>query len=156
IHPAIGATFRNNAERCDALDFLNNRSVQQTNAKDVTVTMLREYGIETVDVLVGNVGIPEELLKTQTDRFLAKEREKTYKEQKIAEDTRRELEGATALANQQKNIVAAQASIDIARANAAATVAQAEGEAQQIRLRAEANQAAYKMLISEIGQEGLM
>jgi regulator of protease activity HflC (stomatin/prohibitin superfamily) len=156
IHPAIGATFRNNAERCDALDFLNNRSAQQANAKDVTVTMLREYGIETVDVLVGNVGIPEELLKTQTDRFLAKEREKTYKEQKIAEDTRRDLESATALANQQKNIVAAQASIDIARANATAMVAQAEGEAQQIRLRAEANQAAYKMLIEEIGQEGLM
>ena len=156
IHPAIGATFRNNAERCDALDFLNNRSAQQANAKDVTVTMLREYGIETVDVLVGNVGIPEELLKTQTDRFLAKEREKTYKEQRIAEDTRRDLESATALANQQKNIVAAQASIDIARANATAMVAQAEGEAQQIRLRAEANQAAYKMLIEEIGQEGLM
>lgn len=156
IHPAIGATFRNNAERCDALDFLNNRSQQQANAKEVTVTMLREYGIETVDVLVGNVGIPEELLKTQTDRFLAKEREKTYKEQRIAEDTRRDLESATALANQQKNIVAAQASIDIARANATAMVAQAEGEAQQIRLRAEANQEAYKLLISEIGQEGLM
>lgn len=156
IHPAIGATFRNNAERCDALDFLNNRSAQQANAKEVTVAMLREYGIETVDVLVGNVGIPEELLKTQTDRFLAKEREKTYKEQKIAEDTRRDLENATALADQQKNIVAAQASVDIARANAAATVAAAEGEAQQIRLRAEANQAAYKLLIEEIGQEGVM
>ena len=111
IHPAIGATFRNNAERSDALDFLNNRSLQQANAKEVTTLMLREYGIETVDVLVGNVGIPEELLKTQTDRFLAKEREKTYREQKTAEDTRRELEGATALANQQKNIVAAQASV---------------------------------------------
>lgn len=156
IHPMIGATFRNNAERCDALDFLNNRSQQQANAKEITTAMLREYGIETVDVLIGNVGIPEELLKTQTDRFLAKEREKTYKEQKIAEDTRRDLENATALANQQKNIVAAQAAVDIAKANAAAVVAQAEGEAQQIRLRAEANQAAYKILIGEIGQEGLM
>ncbi len=156
IHPMIGATFRNNAERCDALDFLNNRSVQQSNAKEITIAMLREYGIETVDVLVGNVGIPEELLKTQTDRFLAKEREKTYKEQKIAEDTRRDLENATALANQQKNIVAAQASVDIAKANAASVVASAEGEAQQIRLRAEANQNAYKLLISEIGREGLM
>lgn len=156
IHPAIGATFRNNAERCDALDFLNNRSQQQANAREITTTMLRDYGIETVDVLVGNVGIPEELLKTQTDRFLAKEREKTYREQRIAEDTRRELEGATALANQQKNIVAAQASVDIARSTAAAGIATAEGDAQQIRLRAEANQSAYKMLISEIGHDGLI
>jgi regulator of protease activity HflC (stomatin/prohibitin superfamily) len=156
IHPAIGATFRNNAERCDALDFLNNRSVQQANAKEVTTMMLREYGIETVDVLIGNVDIPVELLKTQTDRFLAKEREKTYREQRIAEDTRRELENATALADQQTNIVAAQASIDIAKANAAAVVANAEGEAQQIRLRAEANQVAYRILISEIGREGVL
>ena len=156
IHPMIGATFRNNAERCDALDFLNNRSQQQANAKEITTSMLREYGIETVDVLIGNVGIPEELLKTQTDRFLAKEREKTYKEQKIAEDTRRDLENATAVADQQKNIVAAAASVDIARSHASAVVAQAEGEAKQIRLRAEANQEAYKRLISEIGQEGLM
>src|SRR5262249_19341336 len=156
IHPAIGATFRNNAERCDALDFLNNRSQQQANAKEVTIGMLREYGIETVDVLIGNVGIPEDLLKTQTDRFLAKEREKTYREQRIAEDTRRELENATALANQQKNIVAAQAAIDIAKANAAAVVANAEGEAKQIALRAEANQRAYKLLIGEIGREGLL
>jgi regulator of protease activity HflC (stomatin/prohibitin superfamily) len=156
IHPAIGATFRNNAERCDALDFLNNRSLQQANAKEVTIAMLREYGIETVDVLIGNVGIPEELLKTQTDRFLAKEREKTYKEQRIAEDTRRELENATALADQQTNIVAAQASVDIAKANAAATIASAEGEARQIMLRAEANQQAYRMLIAEIGREGVM
>ena len=118
--------------------------------------MLREYGIETVDVLIGNVGIPEELLKTQTDRFLAKEREKTYREQRIAEETRRELENATALADQQTNIVAAQASVDIAKANAAAVVANAEGEAQQIRLRAEANQAAYRILISEIGREGVL
>lgn len=156
IHPAIGATFRNNAERCDALDFLNNRSQQQTNAKEFTVGMLRDYGIETIDVLIGNVGIPEELLKTQTDRFLAKEREKTYREQRIAEDTRRDLENATALADQQKNIVAAQASIDIAKANAAAVVANAEGEAKQISLRAEANQRAYKLLCSEIGREGVL
>lgn len=156
IHPAIGATFRNNAERCDALDFLNNRSVQQANAKEVTTLMLRDYGIETVDVLIGNVGIPEELLKTQTDRFLAKEREKTYREQRIAEETRRALENATALADQQKNIVAAQASIDIAKASAEAMVASAEGEAQQIRLRAEANQSAYRMLITEIGRDGVL
>lgn len=156
IHPAIGATFRNNAERCDALDFLNNRSQQQATAKDVTLVMLRDYGIETVDVLIGNVGIPEELLKTQTDRFLAKEREKTYKEQKMAEDTRRDLENATALANQQTNIVAAQAAVDIAKANAAAVIASAEGEAKQISLRAEANQKAYRLIASEIGREGLM
>lgn len=156
IHPAIGATFRNNAERCDALDFLNNRSQQQANAKEVTTAMLREYGIETVDVLVGNVGIPQELLTTQTDRFLAKEREKTYREQKIAEDTRRELEGATALADQQKNIVAAQASVEISRSAAAAMIAAAEGEARQIELRADANSVAYQKLIAEIGREGLI
>jgi regulator of protease activity HflC (stomatin/prohibitin superfamily) len=156
IHPAIGATFRNNAERCDALDFLNNRSQQQSNAREVTTVMLREYGIETVDVLIGNVGIPEELLKTQTDRFLAKEREKTYREQRIAEDTRRELENATAQADEQKNIVAAEVSVDIARARAVATVASAEGEAQQIRLRAQANREAYAQLIAEIGRDGLM
>lgn len=156
IHPAIGATFRNNAERCDALDFLNNRSQQQANAKDVTTTMLHEYGIETVDVLVGNVGIPEELLKTQTDRFLAKEREKTYREQKIAEDTRRELEGATALANQQKNVVAARAQVEISRSQAEATVAAAEGEARQIALRADANSQGFQKLVAEIGRNGVI
>lgn len=167
IHPAIGATFRNNAERCDALDFLNNRSLQQANAKEVTITMLRDYGIETVDVLIGDVGIPEALLKTQTDRFLAKEREKTYKEQKIAEDTRRELEQATSQADQQKNIVAAQAAVEIARANATsivvnaeanakATIVNAEAEAKQITLRAEANQRAYKMLVDQIGRDGVL
>ncbi|HMW01900.1 MAG TPA: SPFH domain-containing protein, partial [Acidobacteriota bacterium] len=156
IHPAIGATFRNNAERCDALDFLNNRSLQQANAREVTTQMLREYGIETVDVLIGDVGIPETLLKTQTDRFLAREREKTYREQKTAEETRSALENATASADQQKHIVAAQAAVEIAKSQAAAAIATAEGEAKQITLRAEANQHAYKLLISEIGREGVL
>jgi regulator of protease activity HflC (stomatin/prohibitin superfamily) len=178
IHPAIGATFRNNAENCDALDFLNNRSRQQANAKEVTTLMLRDYGIETVDVLIGNVGIPEELLKTQTDRFLAKEREKTYREQQVAEDTRRELEKATAIAGQQKVIVAAQAAIEVAEANRQAAIANAEGEARRIQLLAEgesqrirliaesdahrvqvlaeANQVAFQALSSQIGQEGVI
>jgi uncharacterized membrane protein YqiK len=178
IHPAIGATFRNNAENCDALDFLNNRSRQQANAKEVTTLMLRDYGIETVDVLIGNVGIPEELLKTQTDRFLAKEREKTYREQQVAEDTRRELEKATAIAGQQKVIVAAQAAIEVAEANRQAAIANAEGEARRIQLLAEgesqrirliaesdahrvqvlaeANQVAFQTLSSQIGQEGVI
>lgn len=156
IHPAIGATFRNNAERCDALDFLNNRSQQQANAREVTTLMLREYGIETVDVLIGDVGIPETLLKTQTDRFLAREREKTYREQKMAEETRSALENATASADQQKHIVAAQAAVEIAKSQATAAIATAEGEAKQITLRAEANQHAYKLLISEIGREGVL
>jgi regulator of protease activity HflC (stomatin/prohibitin superfamily) len=156
IHPAIGATFRNNAERCDALAFLNNRSQQQANAKEITTIMLRDYGIETVDVLIGNVGIPEELLRTQTDRFLAKEREKTYREQQLAEETRRDLEKATANADQQKNIVAAQAQIDIARARSASVVALAEGEAQQTLLRAQADQQAYRLLAAELSREGVL
>lgn len=156
IHPAIGATFRNNAEGCDALDFLNNRSQQQANAKVVTTGMLRDYGIETVDVLIGNVGIPEELLKTQTDRFLAKEREKTFREQTIAEETRRELEKARALADKQTDIVAASAAVDIARSNAEAITAEASGEARKIRLLAEANRDAYELLAQQIGRDGLV
>lgn len=156
IHPAIGATFRNNAESCDALDFLNNRSQQQANAKVVTTGMLREYGIETVDVLIGNVGIPDELLKTQTDRFLAKEREKTFREQTIAEETRRELEKARALADKQTDIVAASAAVDIAKSNAEAVTASAAGEARKIRLLAEANKDAYELLAQQIGRDGLV
>jgi uncharacterized membrane protein YqiK len=87
-------------------------------------------------------------MKTLTDRKIAEEEKVTYDTQRQAQDQRKTLESAKALADMQGKMVAAQQSVEISEREAQALVKKNEGEAKSIELKAGANSKA-KILNAE-------
>ncbi|HEY2686096.1 MAG TPA: SPFH domain-containing protein [Steroidobacteraceae bacterium] len=139
LEPTIGNYFRNAAQGSDIIDFLNNRSVRQNEAREAISQALAEYNVGAVDTLIGDIVPPDQLMKTLTDRKLAEQERVTFETQRQAQAVRQELEQATALAATQAKVVDAERQVAIAEFNARATVKSAEGTGQAKKINAEAD-----------------
>jgi uncharacterized membrane protein YqiK len=148
LEPTIGNYFRNSAQTSDVIAFLSTRQERQDAAKKSISKVLEEYNVHAVDTLIGDITPPESLMKTLTDRKIAQEEEVTFETQRKAQDQRKTLESAKALADMQGKMVAAQQSVEISQREAEAAVKKSEGEAQAMKLRAGA-QAESKKLMAE-------
>jgi uncharacterized membrane protein YqiK len=85
-------------------------------------------------------------MKTLTDRKIAQEEEVTFETQRKAQDQRKTLESAKALADMQGKMVAAQQSVEISQREAEASVKRSEGEAKALELKAGAQAKAKKLM----------
>lgn len=148
LEPTIGNYFRNSAQDSDVIAFLSTRQQRQNAAKENISKVLDEYNVHAVDTLIGDIVPPESLMKTLTDRKIAQEEEVTFETQRKAQDQRKTLESAKALADMQGKMVAAQQSVEISEREAQASVKKSEGEAKAIELKAGAN-AKAKILNAE-------
>lgn len=145
LEPTIGNYFRNSAQDSDVISFLSTRQQRQTAAKEKISQVLEEYNVHAVDTLIGDIVPPAELMKTLTDRKIASEEEVTFETQRKAQDKRKTLESAKALADMQGQMVSAQQSVEISQREAEAAVKKSEGEAQALKLKAGAQAEAKKM-----------
>lgn len=136
LQPLVGNYFRNSAQDYTVLDFLSARSHRQAEAASHIETALREYDVEAIDTLIGDISPPDSLMKTQTDRKIAQEQQKTYEMQESAEKQRQQLVRQTSLADIQHEVVGAEQGVQIAELHARSAVRKSEGEAESIRLRA--------------------
>jgi uncharacterized membrane protein YqiK len=136
LQPLVGNYFRNSAQDFTVLDFLSARSQRQADAAHHIETALHEYDVEAIDTLIGDITPPESLMKTQTDRKIAQEQQKTYEMQEAAEKQRQQLVRQTSLADIQHEVVGAEQGVQISELHARSTVRKSEGEAESIRLRA--------------------
>lgn len=148
LEPTIGNYFRNSAQDSDVISFLSTRQTRQNAAKEQISKVLEEYNVHAVDTLIGDITPPNELMKTLTDRKIAQEEEVTFETQRKAQDQRKTLESAKALADMQGQMVSAQQSVEISQREAEAAVKRSEGEAKAIELKAAAN-AKAKILTAE-------
>lgn len=139
LEPTIGNYFRNAAQGSDVIEFLKSRSTRQEQAKTAIGDALKEYNVGAVDTLIGDIVPPDELMKTLTDRKLAEQEQITYQTQKMAEETRKELEQARAIANTQARVVDSERKVTIADYEAQATVKTAEGQGQSKKINAAAD-----------------
>jgi uncharacterized membrane protein YqiK len=139
LEPTIGNYFRNAAQGSDVIEFLKSRSTRQDEAKNAISDALKEYNVGAVDTLIGDIVPPDELMKTLTDRKLAEQEQITYHTQKMAEETRKELEQARAIANTQARVVDSERKVTIADYEAQATVKFAEGHAESKKINAAAD-----------------
>jgi uncharacterized membrane protein YqiK len=144
LQPTVGNYFRNSAQQVTVLDFLSARSDRQKEAFENIKKAIEAYDVECIDTLIGDIVPPPELMKTQTDRKIAAELERTYDAQREAQVKRQALERETAVANMQNEIVRAEQMVQISERNAVATEASAKGEAAAIRLRAEGQAAGVR------------
>ncbi len=137
LEPIIGNYFRNSAQGFSVLDFLSNRTERQKEARDHINAAVRQYDVQSVDTLIGDITPPAELMATLTARKIAEEQQKTFGTQEQTERTRQELEKQKALANKQAEIMNSEQDVRIAEQRANAAVKTAEGESAASAKRAE-------------------
>jgi len=145
LQPTVGNYFRNSAQEVSVLEFLSARSVRQREAFTNVKRAIEAYDVECIDTLIGDIVPPAELMKTQTDRKIAGEMERTYEAQREAQIKRQALERETAVANLQADVVKSEQMVRISEQNAKAVAEAARGEANATRLRAEGQSAAVRM-----------
>lgn len=145
LQPTVGNYFRNSAQQVTILEFLSARSERQKEAYANVKRAIEAYDVECIDTLIGDIAPPAELMKTQTDRKIAEELERTYDAQREAQVKRQTLERETAVANMQNEVVRSEQMVRISERNALATEAAAKGEAAAIRLRAEGQAAGVRL-----------
>jgi uncharacterized membrane protein YqiK len=137
LEPTIGNYFRNAAQGSDVIDFLRTRRERQDDARKQISSALSDYNVVAVDTLIGDITPPEALMTTLTDRKLAEQEKVTYDTQRLAEETRKELQQATAMADTQASVVAAERQVQIQEFQASAAVKTAEGQAASRKLVAD-------------------
>ena len=144
LQPTVGNYFRNSAQQVTVLEFLTNRTERQREAFNNIKTGVEAYDVECIDTLIGDIVPPAELMKTQTDRKIAEEMERTYQAQREAQVKRQELERETAVANMQAEVVRSEQMVRIAERTALAVAETAKGEAAAMREKADGESAAIR------------
>jgi uncharacterized membrane protein YqiK len=148
LQPTVGNYFRNSAQEVSVLEFLSARSARQRHAFENIKKAIEAYDVECIDTLIGDIVPPPELMKTQTDRKIAEELERTYEVQREAQIKRQALERETSVANFQNDVVRSEQMVKVAQQNALAAAEAARGEGNALELRA-AGQAASVRLSGE-------
>lgn len=139
LQPTVGNYFRNSAQEVSVLEFLSARSARQREAYLHIRAAVAAYDIDCIDALIGDISPPGELMKTQTDRKIADELQRTYDAQREAQIRRQMLERETAAANMQAEVVRSEQAVRIHEKTAEAGVAVARGQAEAARIRVAAD-----------------
>ncbi|MEO8572749.1 MAG: SPFH domain-containing protein, partial [Pyrinomonadaceae bacterium] len=166
MHPLIDSIFRNQASESSAMAYLQNRHEEQERAEARVRMHLLKYHVDVVNVLICHIRLPEELMKTQTEKILAEQRQNMYDAQREAEVKRIELERTSSQADNQKSLMEATVGVDIAGKRSEQRKKEAEGEAyyisetgkaeaEKMRLIGEAQGVAYREQVNALGAQGV-
>ena len=166
MHPLIDSIFRNQASESSAMAYLQNRHEEQERAEARVRAHLLKYHVDVVNVLICHIHLPEELMKTQTEKILAEQRQNMYNAQREAEEKRIQLERTKSQADNQKDLMAATVGVEIAGKRAEQRKAEGEGEAhyilqtgkaeaEKVRLMGEAQGVAYHEQVDALGAQGV-
>src|ERR1044071_1127913 len=166
MHPLIDSIFRNQASESSAMAYLQNRHEEQERAEARVRAHLLKYHVDVVNVLICHIHLPEELMKTQTEKILAEQRQNMYNAQREAEEKRIQLERTKSQADNQKDLMAATVGVEIAGKRAEQRKAEGEGEAhyiqqtgraeaEKVRLMGEAQGVAYREQVNALGPQGV-
>jgi uncharacterized membrane protein YqiK len=166
MHPLIDSIFRNQASESSAMAYLQNRHEEQERAEARVRAHLLKYHVDVVNVLICHIHLPEELMKTQTEKILAEQRQNMYNAQREAEEKRIQLERTKSQADNQKDLMSATVGVEIAGKRAEQRKAEGEGEAhyiqqtgraeaEKVRLMGEAQGVAYHEQVNALGAQGV-
>jgi uncharacterized membrane protein YqiK len=166
MHPLIDSIFRNQASESSAMAYLQNRHEEQERAEARVRTHLLKYHVDVVNVLICHIHLPEELMKTQTEKILAEQKQNMFNAQREAEEKRIQLEKTKSQADNQRDLMAATVGVEISSRRAEQRKAEADGEAhyilttgkaeaEKVRLMGEAQGVAYKEQVNALGPQGV-
>lgn len=154
LNSAVRAIFRNNAENVRALDYVKQRSHQESQSLKMLAEQMARFGVTVMAVRIGNVGDEATLgplLKTLTDREIAQQEKLTFDEQQKAAEKKRELTRAVQESEEAKKLATAEYAVKIAEEEKKKVIIAAGAEAESIRIKAEAQAKAYREIAAQIG-----
>lgn len=160
VLPLIRTSFRDVAQRMNALQFVEERSKVEQEASTLMRVELAKYFLRTDGVFVANIELDhseagKQLLLTQTDRVVALNQQQMFGEKKKAEETRATFIKAQEEAEQQRKLAEATYRVLVAEQSAKAREAEAVGEARYISITAQAKTEAYTAMAGAIGPHGV-
>ena len=166
IHPMIDSSFRNQASSTEAMNFMQDRALEQVKAEQRTQEELNKYHVECVSVLISQIILPQDLMEIQTRRVIAAQQQAMFIEQQKAENERVATENTRAKADRQVDLVAAQIGVQIAEQTKLKTIVEAEGRARAVEVEGEAEgkkilavggatAEAYEKQVAAVGQMNL-
>src|SRR3954470_11140144 len=166
MHPLIDSIFRNQASESSAMAYLQNRHEEQERAEARVRMHLLKYHVDVVNVLICHIRLPEELMKTQTEKILAEQKQNMFDAQREAEEKRIQLEKTKAHADNQRDLMVATVGVEIASKRSEQRKCEAEGEAayilatgraeaEKVRLMGEAQGVAYAEQVNALGPQGV-
>lgn len=137
LQPTVGNYFRNSAQTSDALDFVDGRSKRQEEAREHISKILKQYDVECVDTLIGDINPPEELMKILADRKVAEQQQAMFTMKKQSEEKRQEFVKAETAATKEKDLTAATYDKSIATQKAAEKIETAKGDKESAVIAAD-------------------
>lgn len=155
MNSAVRAIFRNNAEGVRALDYVQQRSHQESQSLSALSKQMARFGVTVTAVRIGNVGDEKTLgtlLKTQTDREIAKQEQITFGEQQKAAEQKKTLTRATQESEEEKKLATAAYSVKIAEEAQKQKIVEAKAEAESTKIKATAQSDAYRLIADQIGK----
>ncbi len=166
IHPMIDSSFRNQASSTEAMNFMQDRAVEQAKAEERTRQELQKYHVECVSVLISQIILPQQLMEIQTKRVIAAQQQAMFVEQQKAEQKRIDTENTRAKADKQIDLVAAQIGVQVAEQTKSKTILEAEGRARAVEVEGNAEGSrilavgsataeAYEKQVMAVGQQNL-
>ena len=146
--------------------YLQNRHEEQERAEARVRAHLLKYHVDVVNVLICHIHLPEELMKTQTEKILAEQKQNMFNAQREAEEKRIQLEKTKSQADNQRDLMAATVGVEISSRRTEQRKAEADGEAhyilatgkaeaEKVRLMGEAQGVAYKEQVNALGPQGV-
>ncbi|MCH7752211.1 MAG: hypothetical protein IH898_08670 [Planctomycetes bacterium] len=154
MNSVVRAIFRNNAESVKALDYVQQRSHQESQSLMMLKSEMQSLGVTVTGVRIGDVGNEEtlgSLLKTQKDREIALQEQETFRVQQRAAEQKKQLTKTEQEAEEEKRLATAAYEVQIAEQNKMQIVIAAEAEAEAVAIKAEAQATAYKLIAEQIG-----
>ncbi|MFZ4715010.1 MAG: SPFH domain-containing protein [Bacteriovoracaceae bacterium] len=146
IHPQIDGIFRAQVSRSPAISYQQNRAEEQKSAEEAVRSDLTKYKVEVVSVMITNIHLPEQLMKTTQQKNLAEQEKSMYDAKKDAEQRRIEFEKSKTEADAQVSIITAEAGIKVAQHEAKQMEERARGDAAKVRMLAEAEATKTKQI----------
>lgn len=137
LEPAVSSHFRNAAQTVNALELYTKRAELANSAKEEISQVLERYHIESRDVMITDVILPEAIIKPVKAAAVATQEKIQFVSEKESQEARKDLEFARKQADMQEAVVESERGIDIAENNAKAAVKKADGEKTASILAAE-------------------
>lgn len=152
---AVRAIFRNNAQQVKALDYIKERSQQESATTTMLAPEMQKYGISIKNVRIGNIQTGaelEKLLITQKEREIAVQEVITLKQQQLSAEEMKNLNKTKQEAEEEMRLATAMYDVQIAEQDKEKKIIEANAEAESISIKAKAQAEAYKIIAEQIGK----
>ena len=130
LSPIVESYFQVSAQGYNALDFLHDRGQIQRNASDYIKIALESYGVQSIQTLITDIDLPDELEELLRERQILQQQAENYKQQELTEQVRQSLIKQQEENKAQTKLVEAQSNLEVATLNAQATLKKSQVDAQ--------------------------